>query len=134
MNGPQIMQDKFNTDTVKEFLQQPIPRQILFFDEMLTPRLLQLVYWAALAAVVWGGLGRVFSGSFYGFVEGIVFIALGCLVARVASELVMLLFQLHENMETVAKNSVAASAPQAKTSSAPAARNKRAKKATKKPA
>ena len=67
MNGPQIMQDKLNMDTVKEFLRQPVPSQILFFDVMFSTRLLQLVYWAALVAVVWGGLGRLFSGSFYGF-------------------------------------------------------------------
>mgnify|MGYP005992608599 CR=1 FL=1 len=101
------MQDKLNMDVVKEFIQEPIPRQILFFDEMLTPRLLQIVYWAALVAVIWEGLGRVFSGSFYGFIEGIVFIALGCLLARVVSELIMLFFQLHENMEKVAKNTAA---------------------------
>ena len=76
------MQDKLNMDVVKEFIQQPIPRQILYFDEMLTPRLLQIVYWAALVAVIWEGLGRVFSGSFYGFIEGLVFIALGCLLAQ----------------------------------------------------
>ncbi|HAU68469.1 MAG TPA: hypothetical protein DCW52_08745 [Gammaproteobacteria bacterium] len=98
------MQDKLNMDVVKEFIQQPLPRQILFFDEMLTPRLLQIVYWAALVAVIWEGLGRIFSGSLYGFIEGFVFIALGCLLARVVSELVMLFFQLHENMEQVAKN------------------------------
>ena len=126
------MQDKLNMHAVKDFLQQPIPRQILFFDEMLTPRLLQLVYWAALAAVVWAGLGRLFSGSFYGFVEGVVFVALGCLVARVASELVMLLFQINENMQTVAKSlsATAASAPPSR--SAPATRKKSTKKSAKK--
>ena len=98
------MQDSLNLESIKAFLEKPVPRQILFFDEMLTPKLLQLAYWAALAAVVWSGLGKVFSGSFYGFIEGVVFIALGCLLARVLSELVMLFFQLHENMEIVAKN------------------------------
>ena len=128
------MQDKLNMDTVKEFLRQPIPRQILFFDEMLTPRLLQLVYWPALVAVVWGGLGRLFSGSFYGFVEGIVFIAFGCLVARVASELVMLLFQLHANMETLAKSSSASATATSAPRKAPVARKKQTKKVSKKQA
>jgi hypothetical protein len=104
------MLDKLNFDKVrgatKQLVQAPIARQILFFDEMLTPRLLQIVYWAALVAVIWQGVGRIFSGSFYGFIEGVVFITLGCLVARVASELVMLLFQMHKNMEKVANNTV----------------------------
>lgn len=125
-----IMQDKLNLDAIKNYLQQPIPRQILFFDEMLTPRLLQLVYWAALVAVIWSGLGQLFSGTFYGFVEGLVLIAFGCLVARVASELVMLLFQLHKNIETLAKNSV--STDSASAQSAPATRKKQSKKVSKK--
>lgn len=118
------MMDKLNLDALKELVQQPFARQILFFDEMLTPKVLQLAYWAALAAVVWGGLGKVFSGSFYGFIEGLVFIALGCLVARVASELVMLLFQAHESLETIAKNS--------KPQAVAAVRKKPAKKVSKK--
>ncbi len=126
------MQDKLNLDALKKFIQEPIPRQILFFDEMLTPRLLQVVYWAALVAVVWEGLAQVFSGSFHGFIQGIVFIALGCLLARVVSELIMLFFQLHENMETVAKNTAGSSDAAAPKRVAKKVAKKASKKVSKK--
>ncbi|MEO0369147.1 MAG: DUF4282 domain-containing protein [Pseudomonadota bacterium] len=98
------MLDKLNLDGLKELIEQPLAKQILFFEEMLTPSLLRLVYWVALVAVLWEGLGKMFSHGLGGFVEGIVFIVLGGLIVRVASELVMLLFQLNENMEKVAVN------------------------------
>lgn len=126
------MLDKLKLDVVKNYFTSPVPRQILFFDEMLTPRILQIVYWAALVAVMWQGLGRIFSGSLYGFVEGLVLIALGCLVARVVSELVMLFFQLHENMATLARHSTAQrSTASPSAASATKVTKKTAKKASK---
>lgn len=91
-------------DKINDFVSEPLPRKILFFDEMLTPSLIRLAYWLGLLAVAWTGLGRMFSNGFFGFFEGIVYVAIGVIVLRVASELVMLLFKLNENMETVAAN------------------------------
>ena len=92
-------------DKINEFVAKPMPQQILYFNEMLTPRLIQLGYWLALVAVAWTGLGKMFSGGFASFLEGIVFIAVGGIIARVAAEIVMLFFQMQEDMETLAKNS-----------------------------
>ncbi|MFT5571334.1 MAG: hypothetical protein ACI9FR_000248 [Cryomorphaceae bacterium] len=111
-------------DKINEFIAEPLPRKILFFDEMLTPSLIRLAYWLGLLTVVWTGLGRMFSNGFFGFFEGIVYIAICSIGLRVASELIMLFFKINENMETVAANS--------KTPAATVVKAKTAKKVSKK--
>ena len=111
-------------DKINEFIAEPLPRKILFFDEMLTPSLIRLAYWLGLLAVLWTGLGRMFANGFFGFFEGIVYIAICTISLRVAAELIMLFFKLNENMETVANNS--------KAPTTNAVRAKTAKKVSKK--
>lgn len=88
-------------DKIAEFAAEPLPRKILFFDDMLTPSLIRVVYWLGLLSVAWTGLGKMFSHGFFGFFEGIVYIVIGVIVLRVISELVMLLFKINENIETM---------------------------------
>jgi len=91
-------------DKVNEFLAKPIAQKWLFFNEMLTPGIIRIAYWLCLLAVLWAGLGRIFSGSFGSFFEGIIFIVIGGILARMGAELVILLFKLNENIEKVVKN------------------------------
>jgi hypothetical protein len=91
-------------DKVNEFLAEPLAQKALFLNEMLTPSLIRIAYWLCLVAVAWNGLGHMFSGGFSNFIEGIAYIATGAILARVAAELVILLFKLNENMEKVANN------------------------------
>jgi len=91
-------------DKVNEFLEQPIAQKVLFFNEMLTPSLIRAAYWLCLLVILWTGLGQMFAGGFSSFLEGIVFIITGAILARVGSELIILFFKLNENMEAVAKN------------------------------
>lgn len=87
---------------ISEFIAKPLPHKVLFFDEMLTPQLIQAAYWLCLLAVVWSGLGHMFSNSLTGFFEGIVRIIVGGILARVGAEVVMLFFKMHDNLETLA--------------------------------
>lgn len=113
-------------DKINEFIAKPMAQQTLYFNEMLTPKLIQLAYWLALVAVVWTGVEKMFSGGLAGFLEGIVTIIGGGILARVVAEVVMLFFQMQSDMETLAKNS-AKTAPKAATSA-----KKTSKKVTKK--
>ena len=113
-------------DKIDELLSHPLAQKFLFFNEMLTPSLVRLAYWLCLVAVVWTGLGHMFSGGFGNFLEGIVRIAAGVLLARIAAELVMILFKLYERMDEVAKNTQPAAQAVKKVA------RKTAKKATKK--
>lgn len=90
---------------ISEFIAKPLPHKILFFDEMLTPSLIQIAYWLCLLAVVWTGLGHMFSDGLAGFLEGIVRILAGGILVRVGAEIIMLFFQMHENLETLANAS-----------------------------
>ena len=113
-------------DKINEFVEEPLPRKVLFFDDMLTPSLIQVAYWLGLLAVVWTGLGHMFSNGFFGLFEGVVRIAIGAIVLSVAAEIVMLLFQIHENSEIIAANSKQAAPTTAKVA------KKVSKKVTKK--
>jgi len=124
-------------DKINEFINEPLPRKILFFDEMLTPSLIRLAYWLGILAVVWTGLGKLFSNGVFGLFEAVVFIAIGVIGLRVLAEIIMLFFKLHENMEEVAKNSALSVA---QTKSEPVKKKtvrktakKTSKKVTKKP-
>lgn len=108
-------------EEINKFIAQPLPRKILFFDEMLTPKLIRLAYWLGLLTVVWITLGDLFSNGFFGFFETIVRFVIGVIAVRVGAELVMVLFKLHENSAQIVKNT-AAKAPTRKVT----------KKATKK--
>jgi hypothetical protein len=78
-------------------------REVFFFDEMLTPKLITLIYWLLLFAAVISGLGIMFSGmSFTGFIGGLVTIILGAVFARIWCELLIVIFKIHENLKRLA--------------------------------
>jgi len=92
-------------EKINQFIAKPIPQQLLFFNEMLTPGLIRIVYWLCLVWIVGSGLGKMFSGGFSGFLSGIVYTAIALILARVAAEVVILFFKINENIETLASNS-----------------------------
>ena len=110
-------------DQIKEFLAGPIPRKILYFDEMLTPSLIRTAYWLGLIAVVYTGVAHLTSNGFLGIFEAVIYVVTGVIVLRVLAELVMLLFKLQDSMQQVASNT---------KSSKPTTSKKVAKKSTKK--
>jgi hypothetical protein len=97
-------------DKLRDFLKQPLPRRVLFFDEMLTPNLIRVLYWLGLLAVIWTGVINFFSNGFFGIFEALVYTVGGVIALRVMAELVMLLFKINQNLETLADNSEHASA------------------------
>ncbi|MBL4674464.1 MAG: hypothetical protein JKX81_19540 [Arenicella sp.] len=58
-------------------MKEPLPRRVLFFDDLLTPSLIRVLYWLGLLTVLWTGLGHFFSNGFFGMFEGLVFIVGG---------------------------------------------------------
>jgi len=90
---------------LNDFLNEPLPRKILFFDDMLTSALIQTLYWLGLLAVAWTALVHFFSNGFFGLFEAVVYLVVGILALRVLAELVMLLFKISENLERIADKS-----------------------------
>ena len=79
-------------------------RNVFFLDEMLTPKIITLIYWLLLFAAVISGLGMMFSGmSFTGFIGGLFTIILGAVFARIWCELLIVLFKINDNIRRLAE-------------------------------
>ncbi|WP_374562881.1 DUF4282 domain-containing protein [Ideonella sp.] len=81
-------------------------RSLLFFDSMITPRIITALYWLMLAASAAAGAATMLSLgplSFPGIAAGLVVMAGGALGARVGSELLIVLFKINENMAAVSQ-------------------------------
>ena len=84
-------------------------RSLFFFDEMLTPKVITVIYWIALILAVFGGLGSMLFGglryvTFGGFLRGVFITAAGAVAARVWCELIIVLFKLNENVQKIANS------------------------------
>lgn len=79
-------------------------KDLLFFDAMLTPKIITFVYWLFLLGVLLGGLGSMFAGgfSFGGFFKGLLYIGFGALSVRIWSELMIVLFKINSNIQKLA--------------------------------
>lgn len=82
-------------------------RDVLFFDSMLTPKIITIVYWLLLVVVLLAGLGSIFlygiaNATFGGFVKGILITVGGAVGARIWCELLMVFFMINENIQKMA--------------------------------
>jgi len=73
-------------------------RDVFFFDKMLTPQLITLIYWILLAGSLLGGIVAMFTQSFIGGVLTIVF---GALFSRIWCELLIVLFKMNDALQTI---------------------------------
>lgn len=81
-------------------------KEILFFNTMVTPKIITFVYWLMLFFSVASGLGAMFSGyggiSFGKLLMGLGVIIGGAVGSRIWCELMIVLFKIHENLKTIA--------------------------------
>ncbi len=75
-------------------------RDVFYFDEMLTPKIITVVYWILIFLVAISGLGTMFSGqgiaSLFG---GILIIIVGVISVRIWCEILIVIFKIHENLK-----------------------------------
>jgi hypothetical protein len=74
------------------------PKDVLFFDKMLTPQVITFVYWILIVVVVLGGIGTMFVQS---FIAGLIAIVLGLLFARIWCELLIVLFKMNDALQDI---------------------------------
>jgi hypothetical protein len=78
-------------------------KNVLFFDKMLTPKIITIVYWLLLLGAIIGGIGSMYSGfqgfTFQSFVLGIVYAVGGMIGVRIWCELLIVLFKMNEAMQ-----------------------------------
>jgi hypothetical protein len=84
-------------------------RSVLFFDTMLTPKVVTLVYWLLLVSSLVAGIGSMFYTGFqymtFGtFCRGLLITVGGAIAARIWCELVIVLFKLNENVQRIASS------------------------------
>jgi len=76
-------------------------RDFLFFDNMLTPKIITLVYWLLVIGSILGGIAAVFSGALF---QGIGIIVFGIVLSRIYCELMIVLFKMNEALQDIRKN------------------------------
>lgn len=77
-------------------------KNILFFDNMLTPKIITVVYWVLLLAAILNGVDTMFGG--YGFTVGQFLLGCfyavgGAVAARIWCELLIVLFKINEALQ-----------------------------------
>jgi hypothetical protein len=89
------------------------PKDLLRFDKMVTPLIIQILFWIGLALSVLFGLVLIFQGltSQYrgGFTVfmGLLYLVVGPIVVRIYCELLIVFFKIHENLVAI-KDALAA--------------------------
>jgi len=78
-------------------------KDVLFFDKMVTPKIITFVYWLLLLVAVVGGLESMFGGlggfTFGKFFTGLLYIVGGAIAARIWCELLIVLFKMNEALQ-----------------------------------
>lgn len=91
-------------------------KDIFFFNKLLTPAFITIVYWVSLALIIIGGLATIF-GSFslfrlnftmgvIGLFTGVIIIIVGFVTTRITFELICVLFNINRNIEKLATGSI----------------------------
>lgn len=71
-------------------------KDMLFFDSMLTPKIITAVYWLLLLVAVFTGLATMLGGK---LVAGLLTLVIGALGARIWCELLIVLFKMNEALQ-----------------------------------
>ena len=74
------------------------PRDFLFFDKMIMPKVITIIYWLGLVGCVLGGLGTMFTASFW---TGLGIVVFGVIGVRLYCEIIMLFFKMNEALQAI---------------------------------
>ncbi|HET8698338.1 MAG TPA: DUF4282 domain-containing protein [Gammaproteobacteria bacterium] len=72
-------------------------KDLLFFDKMIMPKVITLLYWIGLVICVIAGLATMFSS----FLTGLAILVGGCIAARLYGEMIMLFFKINEGIQDI---------------------------------
>ena len=74
-------------------------KSIFFFDSMLTPKIITIVYWLLLLSAIVSGVSTMFIGYDSSFIGGLGIMIAGCIGARIWCELLIVLFKINDNLQ-----------------------------------
>jgi hypothetical protein len=72
-------------------------KDLLFFDKMIMPKVITLLYWIGLVVCVISGLVTMFSS----FLTGLGILVGGCIGVRLYGEIIMLFFKMNEALQEI---------------------------------
>jgi uncharacterized protein DUF4282 len=75
----------------------------LRFDTMLTPVVIQIVFWIAVVITVVVGFIQLFGGGF-AVITGLLTMILGPVVARIYCEIVIVFFRINDHLRQIQQN------------------------------
>jgi hypothetical protein len=74
---------------------------LLKFEKLITPAIIQIFYFVGLIAVVIAGIWTIMQGS---LIQGILIIIFGAIAVRVQSELLILFFRVYDKLCEINNN------------------------------
>jgi hypothetical protein len=77
----------------------------LTFRKMITPVVIQVVFWLGALAFVIGGIGTMFAGPYGGFWKGLIVLVFGTLFWRIWCELVIVFFSMNDSLKQIRESS-----------------------------
>lgn len=87
--------------------------QLLTLNNMLTPKIVTVLYWIGIVAIVISAISTLFGagyGAYAGFgtrlFTAIMILIFGGLAVRIYSELLIVIFRIHENLKKIADRQV----------------------------
>ncbi|NLP24330.1 MAG: DUF4282 domain-containing protein [Syntrophomonadaceae bacterium] len=78
-------------------------KKFLYFDEMLTPKIIQIVFWLTSVIFIVAGLVIMARSYDVGFLIGLAMVVLGPFLIRVWCELMIVIFKIHESLQFIKK-------------------------------
>ena len=85
-------------------------KNFLTFQKMLTPIIIQVIFWISVTACVVLGITLIVKGAGASFsggkivLEGILFLLLGPLVVRLYCEVLIILFRINDSLVAIKEN------------------------------
>ena len=72
-------------------------KDLLYFDKMVMPKVITIIYWLALAGVLIGGLVTMFQS----FLTGLGVLIGGAIAVRLYCEIFMVMFKMNEALQDI---------------------------------
>ena len=74
------------------------PKDLLFFDKMIVPKIILVIYWLLVVLCVLGGLVGMFTTGFF---AGLMVIIFGPLAIRIYCELMIVIFKINAALQDI---------------------------------
>jgi hypothetical protein len=77
-------------------------KDFLTFRKMITPLIIQVLFWIGVAVVIIGGFVSMFS--YGGFWKGLLMVLIGPFVVRLWTELLIVIFKINDSLTDIRNN------------------------------